>query len=81
MGDTVGHDKLCCIQNHQFAKYICRMCDEPQKKLDDPKFKYKLCDTRILKSMFDKNDIAGIVAMGYYPCYENVLMDLLYLDP
>jgi len=31
--------------------------------------------------MFDKNDIAGITGMGYYPCYENVLMDIQYLDP
>ncbi len=75
MGHTVGHDKLCCIENHQFAKYICCMCDVPWDKLDNPKFKYKLCDTQVLKSMFDKNDIAGITGMGYYLCCENVLMD------
>jgi len=23
MGDTTGHDKLCCIKNHQFAEYVC----------------------------------------------------------
>ena len=58
------------------------MYDVPWDKLDNPgKFKYKLCDSCVLKSLFDKNDIAGIVAMAYYPCYENVLMDLLYLDP
>jgi len=80
MGDTVGHDKLCCIENHQFADYICRMCNVRRDDLDNPKFKYKLRDTRILKSMFEKNDIAGIREMGYYACYENILMDLQYLD-
>jgi len=58
------------------------MCDVPRDKLDNPgKFKYKLCDSRVLKSLFNKNDIAGIKGMGYYPCYENVLMDLQYLNP
>jgi len=80
MGDTVSHDKLCCIENHQFAEYVCQMCNVCRDDLDNPKFKYKLCDTRVLKSMFEKNDIAVIRAMGYYPCYENILMDLQYLD-
>jgi len=46
------------------------MCDVPWDKLDNPKFKYKLCDTWVLKSMFEKNNIAKITGMEYYPCYE-----------
>jgi len=57
------------------------MCGVPWDKLDFPKFKYKLHSTQVLKAMLHKNDFAGIREIGYYPWYENVLMDFQYLDP
>ena len=80
MGDTAGHDKLCCIQNHQTANFICRMCNVPHKCLDDPKFKYKLRDSRVLQNYFQNNSFQSIQDMGYYPCKENILLDLQYCD-
>ncbi len=68
--------KITSLQN-----IFVELCDVPQDKLDNPKFKHKLHDTQVLKSLFDKDDIAGRTGMGYYPCYENVLMYLQYLDP
>ena len=81
MGDTARHDKLCCIQNHQNADLICRMCNVPCKCLDDPKFKYKLWDSRVLQNYLRNNSFQSIQDMGYYPCKENILLDLQHCDP
>jgi len=80
MGDTAGHDKLCCIQNHQKANLICRMCNVTRECLDDPKFRYKLRDSRVLQNYFRNNNFHEILNMGYWPCKENILLDLQYCD-
>jgi len=80
MGDTLAHDKLCCIQNHLSANFICHMCNVPQDKLDDPIFKYWLCDSWVLKNILKQHDHNVIDKPGYYSCYENVLFSLQLLD-
>ena len=80
MGDTPAHNKLCCIKNHQKADFICRLCNVPRTKLDDPKFKYRLRDSRLLKKYLQCRDFNAIDKLGYYPCYNNVLLELQFLD-
>jgi len=77
MGDTLAHDKLCCLQNPNSA---CRMCNINKKKFDKPTTPYCLCDTRVLKKLLKEENYTGVKAMGFYPCRENILLDLEYLD-
>ena len=78
MGDTPEHDKLCCLQK---PNYACRMCDINCTDFDDSKTKYELCDTQVLKQYMEDEDYEAIKDLGYYPCKENILLDLEFLDP
>jgi len=80
MGDTLAHDKLCCIQNHLSANFICCMCMFPRINLMTLTFKYHLCDGWVIKILLEQHDHNAINKLGYYPCYENVLFGLQYLD-
>jgi len=80
MGDTLAHDKLCCIQNHLSANFICRMCNVPWDKLDDPSFKYWLHDGWVIKNLLEQHNHNAIDKLGYYPCYKNILFNLQYLN-
>jgi len=33
-----------------------------------------------LKKLLDEENYAALKAMGFYPCWENILLDLEYLD-
>ncbi len=77
MGDTPEHDKLCCLQK---PNYACRMCDIDYNYFDDSKQDYVLHDTWVLKQYMDDEDYKAVKDLGYYPCKENVLLDLEYLD-
>jgi len=56
------------------------MCNINEKNFDDPTAPYCLRDTRVLKKLLDEDNYAGVKAMGFYPCKENILLDLEYLD-
>jgi hypothetical protein len=36
MGDTVEHNKLCSLHGGPRATYVCRICNCPSQKLDEP---------------------------------------------
>jgi len=38
-------------------------------------------DSQILKNKFWRNDFAGIQDLGYYPCYEIILLDVQICEP
>jgi len=57
-----------------------QMCDLPWDKLDNLKLKYKLCDTWVLKSMFDKNDIAGITGMRKNLLFSVISLSQIYKE-
>jgi len=77
MGDTPAHDKLCCLRNPNSA---CRMCNIQEDKFDNPTAPYRLRDTRALKKLLDEENYARVKAMGFYPCKDNILLHLEYLD-
>jgi len=78
MGDTPEHDKLCCLQKPNNA---CRMCVIDCNNFDSPKQDYELCDTWVLKQYMDDEDYQAVKDLGYYPCKENILLDLEFLEP
>jgi len=73
MGDTPEHDKLCCLREPNSA---CRMCDIDSTDFDNSKKNYELCDTRVLKQLIEDEDYKAVKDLGYYPCKENILLDL-----
>jgi len=77
MGDTPAHDKLCCLRNPNSA---CRMCNIKEDNFDNPTASYRLHDSWSLKKLLDEENYAGVKAMGFYPCKENILLELEYLD-
>jgi len=56
------------------------MCNIKEDKFDNPTASYHLRDSRSLKKLLDDKNYAGVKAMGFYPCKENILLDLEYLD-
>jgi len=56
------------------------MCNLKEEKFDNPTSSYQLHDMHLLKKLLDEENYAGVKAMGFYPCRENILLDLEYLD-
>jgi len=48
--------------------------------LDDPRFKYQLHDSWLLQNYLQCCDFIAIDKLSYYPCYNNVLLELQCLD-
>jgi len=78
MGDTPEHDKLCCLRK---PNYACRMCDMDSDDFDNSKKNYELCDTQVLKQFMEDEDYEAVKDLGYYPCKENILLEVEFLDP
>jgi len=63
-----------------YPNSACCMYNINEEKLDKPIALYCLHDTCVLKKLIDEKDYAGVKAIGFYACKENILLDLDYLD-
>jgi len=80
MGDTPAHDKLCCLHIHPKAQFICRMCNISRENLDVPAKPYELWDMHLLKGLLCNENYESIKKMVYYPCKQNILLELQYCN-
>ena len=78
MGDTVGHDKLCCLRcgvgNPQ-----CRYCQCPYEEMNNFKKTHRPTKMSRLKRLSVENK-ALLRRLGYYPLQNNPLYSLVYCD-
>jgi hypothetical protein len=62
----VGHDKLCChYSNRTHAKYLCRYCDTPIDKTDEPTHEYSFTKQNDIKELIEKRDVDGLKKLSY----------------
>jgi len=67
-----------CLRIHPKAQFICRMCNISHENLDEPEEPYELQDMHLLKGLLHNENYASIKKMGYYPCKQNILLELQY---
>lgn len=68
VGDTEGHDKLCGRYNCRSDRVacICRYCDTPYSKTDDPSYDFELTKQKDIKKLMDDNDLVGLKKISHH---------------
>jgi len=80
IGDTEGHDKLCgrysCRAN---SKSLCRYCNIPFHRTDDPFFGYRHTKVNLVKRLILKNEVKKLQEMSMH-CIENAWHKIEFCD-
>ena len=87
LGDSEGHDKFCgrqMVYSRPFydenSPGLCRYCDTPYAKMDDPDYKFKWRPQRKVEKLVANKDEDGLKAIGYLNIEKNALHQLTYAD-
>ena len=80
VGDTEGHDKLVGKYNNRVkTARLCRYCNCPSDRSDDPYFKGTLYKKRTIETMRQRGQKEALNAMSFH-CVENAWKDVLFCD-
>ena len=81
LGDTEGQDKLCGRwSNRTHAKHLCRYCNIPREKTDDPFAKSKYIKQNAIMKLLKSKKNEKLKEMAYYPGLNNFLHNLQFCE-
>jgi hypothetical protein len=81
IGDTEGHDKLCGrYSNRTKSQSLCRYCNIPFEKTDDPFFKFNYIKANKVKRLVLRKDKDALKAMSMH-CINNAWHEVDFCDP
>jgi hypothetical protein len=80
IGDTDGHDKIVGkYANRTNVKRLCRYCDCPFEKTDDPFYVFKLNKRKDLIKLINDNNDRELKGMSFH-CVQNAWTEVLFCD-
>jgi hypothetical protein len=81
IGDTDGHDKLVGKYGNRTSnvKRLCRYCDCPYEKTDDPYYEFGLYKRKEIVQLIANNNEKELKEMSYH-CVPNAWSEVLFCD-
>ena len=79
MGDTEGHDKLCCLVGGP-GNTVCWYCAVARGKTDKTKLKFRYVKYSKLQKLMKARKFENVWKKGFYPLWQNGFNDIEFCD-
>jgi hypothetical protein len=82
IGDNEGHDKTCGkYLNRMNVQRLCRCCDTPLDKSDDPFYtQWRYTQASLIANLATRQSTEELQEMSYH-CIKNAMTGVLFADP